>query len=224
MFTFIHEPRERLVLCRVAGSYVEADSARAPLLSATILLVRHGSHAEVGHVLSGRSEIALSDAGRAEAARLARRLADLPLAAVHSSPRRRARETAEIIAAPHGLPVEIADALDEIDFGAWAGRSFAALAPDPLWRRWNSARGAASAPGGEDMHAATARALGHIEAGREGLHAMVSHCDVIRGVVAHYLGLDVDRLLTFDVDPASVTTLALHDGGARLVALNERPA
>lgn len=197
-------------------------------MSATILLARHASHAEVGRVLSGRSEIALSDAGHGEAMRLAARLAATPIAAIHSSPRRRARETAEAVAARHALPVEIVDALDEVDFGAWAGKPFAALAHDPDWHRWNAARGTAPTPGGETMAAATGRAVKHIAAIGErgdgqGAVLCVSHCDIIRGVVAHYLGLEADRLLGFDIDPASLSTLALHDGGAQIVSLNERP-
>jgi len=194
-------------------------------LSATVLLARHGSHDEVGAVLSGRSEIALNAAGRAEAERLAERLAETPLTAIHSSPRRRTRETAEIVAARHGLAVQLIDALDEIDFGDWAGRSFASLDGDPDWVRWNDARGTAPTPGGETMAAAAARAAHHV-AGLEdegGTILCVSHCDVIRGVVADYLGLDLDRLLTFDCAPGSLTTLALADGRGRIVTLNEVP-
>ena len=179
---------------------------------------------EIGQVLSGRSEIAISEAGRAEAERLAHRLASVPLAAIFSSPRRRARETAAVVADRHGLGVVDAPELDEIDFGTWMGRSFAALAEDPDWHRWNATRGTAATPGGEDMGAVTARAVRHIEAvAREAPVLCVSHCDVIRGVVAHYLGLNADRMLGFDVDPASLTILALHDGGGRIIALNERP-
>jgi broad specificity phosphatase PhoE len=193
-------------------------------MTRTIYLARHASHDEVGIVLSGRSDITINQAGRAEAARLAKRLASVPLAAVYSSPRPRARETAAIVAQTHGLTVVDADGLDEIDFGGWTGKSFVALASDPDWRHWNERRGSAATPKGEDMNTATARAVRHIEAvAGEAPVLCVSHCDVIRGVVAHYLGLDADRLLGFDVDPASLTQLALHQGGGRLVALNERP-
>jgi broad specificity phosphatase PhoE len=194
-------------------------------LSATVFLARHASHDEVGRVLSGRSDIAINAAGRVEAAWLADRLDGAPLAAIHSSPRRRARETADLVAERHGLPVIDADALDEIDFGAWMGRSFSDLDGDPAWVRWNVVRGTAPTPGGEDMSAATARAVRHIEdvAGEQPV-LCVSHCDIIRGVVAHYLGLDADRLLGFDVYPASLTELALHgNGSGRVVAVNERP-
>ena len=193
-------------------------------MTKTIYLARHASHDEVGLMLSGRSEIAINDAGHAEAVRLARRLAAVPLRAIYSSPRTRARETAAIVANAHGLEVTAADGLDEIDFGAWAGRSFAALADDPDWQQWNNSRGHAATPGGEDMTTATARAVRQIEAvAGEAPVLCVSHCDIIRGVVAHYLGLDADRLLGFDVDPASLTQLALYPGGGRVVTLNERP-
>ena len=156
--------------------------------------------------------------------RLAERLANVPLTAIHSSPRRRARETALAVAEHHGLPVTRAEELDEIDFGAWMGRSFADLNGDPAWDRWNRSRGSARAPGGEDMAGATSRAVRHIEtAACQAPLLCVSHADVIRGIVAHYLGLDADRMLAFDIDPASLTELTLYgDGAGRLVSLNER--
>ena len=55
----------------------------------------------------------------------------------------------------------------------------------------------------------------------------VTHCDVIRGLVASHLGLPFTAIYGFNCDPGSVTTLVLNDpaagAGARLVALNERP-
>ena len=188
-----------------------------------ILLARHGHHAEIGKVLSGRSEIPLSALGRAQASRLADRLAALPIARVCSSPRRRALETAAIVAERHGLPVEPAEDLDEIDFGVWAGQSFAALDDEPEWRAWNAARGSAATPSGETMRSATSRALRQIEAlATSGTVLCVSHCDIIRGIVAHYLDVSMDRLLSFDIDPASCTTIEIADAQARIIAINER--
>lgn len=176
-------------------------------------------------MLSGRSEIGLDDRGRVEALRLAERLAATPLRSIRSSPRRRALETAEAVAEKHDLLVVADDALDEIDFGAWSGRRFDTLDDDPRWRQWNAERGSATTPAGEIMAAVAARGVAAAEAdaaaGGEVLH--VTHCDVIRGVVAHYLGLDQDRVLAFDCDPGSLTTLAIHPGGGRVVSLNERP-
>jgi len=186
-------------------------------------LVRHASHAELGGVLSGRSEIGLSARGRAQAEGLAHRLARHRLSAIHSSPRR-ARETAEAVAKAQGLDVEIVDALDELDFGRWMGLSFARLAGDPGWKRWNDDRATACPPGGESMAAAVERAVGHVEAtaaAEKGAVLIVSHGDIIRGVIAHYLGLPLGRLLAFDVEPASISTLSVGSWGGRLISLNE---
>jgi broad specificity phosphatase PhoE len=47
---------------------------------------------------------------------------------------------------------------------------------------------------------------------------------MIRAAIAWILGLSLDNLLRFDVDPGSVTRLAMGDWGAILTGLNERPA
>jgi broad specificity phosphatase PhoE len=48
----------------------------------------------------------------------------------------------------------------------------------------------------------------------------VSHSDIIRGVIAHYLGLGLDNMLRFDVDLGSVSTLVVGNWGGRLTRLN----
>ena len=195
-------------------------------MTATLLLIRHAAHGQLGKVLSGRTpRVPLSEAGRAQATALAGRLTATPLAAVLSSPVDRARKTATAIAAAQGLEVEIAPALDEIDFGAWTGARFDALDGDPAWRAWNTRRSAACPPGGETMAAAQRRAwlcIADVAARFSGRTvALVSHGDVLKAVVAQVLGLSLDRLLTFDVDPASVTRVVAGEWGARLLTLNE---
>jgi broad specificity phosphatase PhoE len=195
-------------------------------MAAKVHLVRHCAHGDVGRVLSGRCAAgALTAAGRAHAQWLGGLFARAePVAAIHASPRLRAQETARAIADRLGLEVETVDALDELDFGEWTGRGFAELEQDPRWQHWNAARDAAAIPGGETMRAAIDRAVAHVDAvaGREwrGAVLCISHCDVIRGVIAHYLGLGLDRLLAFDVDPGSVSTLVVGDWGGRLLTLN----
>ncbi|WP_375464098.1 histidine phosphatase family protein [uncultured Methylobacterium sp.] len=189
-----------------------------------IHLVRHAAHARVGSVLCGRMPgVSLSEAGRAEAAALAARLRRSGATAVLSSPRERALETAAPIAEALGLPVTVAPELDEIDFGAWTGRSFADLAGDPLWTAWNAERSTARPPGGEGMAAAGARAL-KLLTRLEGTSVAVSHGDVIRAVLLAILGLSLDAYDRLEVAPASLSSLDLWPGGGRLAALNERPA
>jgi len=197
---------------------------RGAAMTRTVLLVRHGTHAEVGRVLSGRSDIALDARGRREAEALAAALDGMAIATLHTSPRARARETIAPIAARRALPVTVAPALDEIDFGGFTGRSFDSLAADPDWQRWNAERATARCPGGETMKEASDRALSYLHGlGADDSPALcVTHCDVIRAVVVRALGLGFERMLAFDCDPASRTTLQIGDGGMRIVALNER--
>jgi probable phosphoglycerate mutase len=170
--------------------------------------------------------VALSREGLEQAAIVADLLGTRPITAVYASPRERAWYTARDIAEPHGVKVRIDDGLDEIDFGDWAGKSFAELEGEPGWREWNEARGSARCPGGETMGEAAGRAvaaLDAIAAEHEGeTVAAVSHCDIIRGAIAHYLGLPLDHLLRFDIDPASVSRLQLENGSGRIGSLNER--
>lgn len=199
-------------------------------MSAHLHLVRHCPHGDVGRVLTGRSEGApLTELGLAKARRLAGELARAgTIAAVHSSPRLRARQTAEAIAEAAGVQVEIVAGLDEIDFGDWTGRSFDELEGDPAWTAWNSARASSRPPAGESMREAVVRATSHIEAvGRrewDGAVVCVTHCDIIRGAIAQFLGLGLDNLLRFDVEPGSVSTLVVGEWGGRLVTLNKECA
>ena len=170
--------------------------------------------------------MSLSDEGLEQAQIVADLLGTEPLAAVYSSPRERAYYTAREIAEPHDLKVEIADALDELDFGRWTGLAFDDLEGDPDWQAWNEARATARPPEGESMAEGVERAtaaLASLAAQHPGeVIAAVSHCDIIRGVIASYLGLPLDNLLRFDVDPASVSRLAVGDWGARVMSVNER--
>lgn len=196
-------------------------------MTATVFLVRHAAHADLGQRLSGRTpDVPLSAAGLAQAAGLAVRLAREAIAAIHSSPLERARATAAAIAARLGIGIEVAPALNEVDFGGWTGRRFDELHHERDWTHWNRRRASACPPGGETMAAAQSRAVAHVErvaAAHSGRGVvLVSHCDTIRAVIAHYLGLSLDNLLRFDIDPASISTMLVGPWGARLVTLNER--
>jgi len=88
----------------------------------TILLARHGeTDWNRANRFQGHADPPLNDTGRSQAAELAAALAEEPFAAVYSSPLRRAFETAEIVAAPHGLEPVPVEALREVDVGSWQG-------------------------------------------------------------------------------------------------------
>lgn len=194
----------------------------------TIHLVRHAAHGQLGRVLTGRTPgVHLSADGQAQAALLAERFVSLPVAAVLSSSMERAQETAAPIAARLALPVLIEPDLDEIDFGAWAGAGFDALEGAPEWLAWNRFRSFAPAPGGESMAAAQVRALGAVarlhRAYPDGELVAVSHCDVIKAVLAHFLGTPLDLFHRIEIGPASRSVLRLFEHDARIDAVNLPP-
>ena len=190
-----------------------------------LYLVRHAAHArQHDGTLVGRTPgIGLGAAAPDQLRWLRDRLTGVAFDAVLSSPRRRAVETAHAISS--GEPAVAAE-LDEVDFGAWTGCSFAELAGEPAWERWNRERSRAVAPGGESMAAAQRRAWSHVAAVAarhpDASVAMVSHCDIIRGLIAYCIGLPLDNLLRFDIDPASVSRIVVGSWGARVVSVNER--
>jgi ribonuclease H / adenosylcobalamin/alpha-ribazole phosphatase len=193
-----------------------------------LILVRHAAHLDLGRRLTGRAPgVSLSEAGRRQADALGRSLASEGLAEVQTSPRERARETAAAIAEATGAAVAIAAPLDEIDFGEWTGARFADLDGTPAWDEWNARRATARAPGGESMAEATSRIADHvarIAVERAGAClALVTHSDMIRGLVAHALGLSLDNLLRFEIGPGSLTRVEAAGWGARVISLNEQP-
>jgi probable phosphomutase (TIGR03848 family) len=87
-----------------------------------VLIVRHGLTASTGKALTGwLPGISLDDRGREQAASVAARLAQVPLAAIVSSPLERCVQTASIIAAGHGSPARPATSAPAADGGGDAG-------------------------------------------------------------------------------------------------------
>ena len=192
-------------------------------------LVRHAAHELVDRVLCGRmAGVKLGEEGRAQARRVAERLARERIAAIHTSPLERARETAEPIGKRLDLVPEIYEAINEIDVGDWAGRDFASLQGDARWASWNNARNVMRPPGGETMLEVQARVVGHLERVRgahpDGAVVLVSHGDVIKAALLYCLGMPIDGYRLFDISPASISTLVIGDWGAKVLSMNEVPA
>ena len=95
------------------------DAAR----ETTILLVRHGETVDnARQIMQGQTQGELNERGREQARQVAERLAADPVDVIIASDLRRAIQTAEIIAAPHGLPVVTTPLLRERDWGGFTGR------------------------------------------------------------------------------------------------------
>ena len=101
-------------------------------METVIFLVRHGETFDnARQIMQGQTQGDLNQRGREQALCVARRLATETIHAVVSSDLRRAIQTAEIIAKPHGLPVATTPLLRERDWGSFTGRFIPDLRDEP---------------------------------------------------------------------------------------------
>ena len=99
----------------------------------TLYLVRHGETEDnVRQIMQGQTQGELTEHGREQARQVADRLASKPIDAIVSSDLQRAVQTAEIIAEPHGLPINQTTLLRERDWGGFTGRFIPDL-KDEVW-------------------------------------------------------------------------------------------
>ena len=166
----------------------------------TLYLLRHGEtpfHAENRYC--GRTDIELTEAGLAQADRLAAWAAHAGLHAVYSSPLVRAARTAEPAARAAGLPVRVDDRLIEVDFGEAEGLTSAEMS-----ERWPERRAAFvhdpvanPLPGGEDPREAIARgtaaAADIVTRHHDELVLAVCHSTLLRLVTCALTGIDPAR-------------------------------
>ncbi|MGB9282270.1 MAG: histidine phosphatase family protein, partial [Pseudonocardiaceae bacterium] len=184
----------------------------------TVILLRHGrSTANSAGVLAGRTlGIGLDEGGMAQSQALVERLAQLPLAAVVSSPLQRCRETVAPLVQARELEVTVDDRFIEVDYGQWTGRELSKLGKEPLWKVVQSHPSAAVFPGGEGLAALQARAVAAVrewdaklaaEHGPQVLWLVCSHGDVIKAVLADALGVHLDAFQRIVANPCSVSAV-----------------
>ncbi|HEX8280539.1 MAG TPA: histidine phosphatase family protein [Chthoniobacterales bacterium] len=187
------------------------------------VFIRHGAHDYLGRAIAGRLPgVHLNERGREQAEHLPEKLSRLPIDAICSGPLERVRETAEPICRHFNLPLQIADEFTEIGVGDWQDRAFTELTNEPLWKQFNAFRSSTAAVGGELMLEVQARALRKLNALR-GQHrwvVVVTHGDVVRSVMAHFLGMHLDLFLRIEIDPASLSILEYGEDFAIVRLLN----
>jgi probable phosphoglycerate mutase len=183
----------------------------------TLLFIRHGQTTwNVEHLLPGQLPgVLLNEAGHAQAERLAEALKILPVTAIISSPLERARDTADYLARVRELPVLIEDDLKDTDVGPWAGKNYNELRKvDAAWKEY--VRDPLTAPEGVEnflqvqqrVVAAVERWLKREETGNYA--AFVAHADVIKLLLAYYMGFETGRAGLLFIDNASVSIVELE--------------
>ena len=196
----------------------------------TVILLRHGrTSANAGGVLAGWTPgVELDETGVAQAKAVGERLAQVPLAAIVSSPLERCRQTAEAVAAGRELAVQDDDRLGEARYGDWTGRTLKDLVKEPLWKVVQQHPSAAVFPGpeGEGLAQTQARAVSAVrewnaKLGPDAVWLACSHGDVIKAILADALGLHLDQFQRIVVDPASISVITYTDTRPFVVRVND---
>jgi probable phosphoglycerate mutase len=193
-----------------------------------ILLIRHATNdfVKTGKLAGWTPGVHLNDEGKAQAEALGKRLADAPIQHIYSSPLERTMETAEAIRQHHPqLTIVTNTEIGEVQYGDWQGQAVAALTKRKMWHVIQEYPSRASFPNGETMRAVQTRAVNAIETlaatHPRQLVAVVSHADLIKMVMAHYLGTHLDNFQRIVIAPASISSLSLGYGRPYVGSMND---
>lgn len=197
-----------------------------PTSPTRLILVRHAVTHHTGGKLSGRMPgINLTDEGRGQAEATARRLAEVDVTTIYASPIERTMQTAQAIAAPHGLEVNANAGVIEAEYGDWTDGALSDLAKTDEWKVVQRTPSRARFPGGEsilEMQARMVQALDELVARHPNqTTVVVSHADPIKSAIAHYTGVHLDLFQRIHVAPASVTVFEFHSHGVMMLKCND---
>ena len=167
--------------------------------------------------LQGQAEFPLTERGRRQAEELAASLAERQVIAVYSSPIRRALDTAEVIASPLGLTVEVQVALQEYDFGKLSGLTWPEIReqrPQLIEQLLSDSADYPEYPGEEGrepFRQRVCKALWGISErhAEEESVAVVTHAGPVAVFLLDVLHRGYHRPMPFTLDNASVTTVEI---------------
>ncbi len=193
-----------------------------------ILLVRHAVNdfVKTGKLAGWTPEVHLNDEGKAQAEALGKRLAPMPIQRLYASPLERTMETAEAIRQHHeGLEIVQNAEIGEVRYGDWEGMEIRALQSRKMWHVVQEYPSRAYFPNGETMRGVQTRAVNEVER-LAALHprevvVIVSHADLIKMVIAHFLGMHLDNFQRIVISPASISSLFLGYGRPYVGAVND---
>lgn len=195
------------------------------------LLVRHGESVwNTERRIQGTRDPELSLRGRRQTELLVSRLGvHMPkgVAAIYTSPLRRASETADRIASAWHLPVFLEPDLREMSLGKWEGMTVAEIqaAFPNSYEKWLEDPLSFPAHGGEDLRAFEGRVVGALLRMRQ-THPgadliVVSHGGVIKTLLCFAMGLDIRHLFRLKQDNTAVSQIQLDDRVRRVLLFND---
>jgi probable phosphoglycerate mutase len=193
-----------------------------------ILLVRHAVNdfVKTGRLAGWTPGVHLNEEGLAQAEALGQRLVDAPIDQIYASPLERTMETAQAVQQHHPhLAIASHPGIGEVRYGDWEGMAISALQGRKMWQVVQQTPSRAYFPNGETMRGVQERAVNAIEElvvrHPRQLVVVVSHADLIKMLVAHYMGTHLDQFQRIVISPASITTLMLGYGRPYVVSVND---
>ncbi|SCX54976.1 probable phosphomutase, MSMEG_4193 family [Klenkia marina] len=196
----------------------------------TVILLRHGrTTANASGLLAGWTPgVQLDEKGQEQVAAVGARLADVPLAAVVSSPLERCQQTAGAVLAGRELELQTDDRLGECRYGDWTGRPIKELLKEPLWKVVQQHPSAAVFPGpeGEGLAQTQARAVAAVRdwnarLGPDAVWLACTHGDVIKAVLADAYGMHLDSFQRIVADPASISVISYTETRPFVLRVND---
>ena len=192
------------------------------------ILVRHGQ-TEWNRVerFRGRADLSLDETGLRQALAAALKLKDHDIAAIYSSPLKRALETASVIARQLGIPVTPSEGLIDIDFGSWQGLSpeEAATQDIELYSKWLEHPHEVRFPQGESLEEVRHRVVATVEQiaaeHSDQTVVLVSHKVVCQVLLIAMLGLDNSHFWQVRQDVCAINTFEFSAGFSTVTHLND---
>jgi probable phosphoglycerate mutase len=194
-----------------------------------ILLTRHGHVPGIEpERFRGRAPLELTEHGRAQAAAVARRIAEgFRVRKIYTSPMKRCVDTGAAIAKTSGAAAEICDDLNDIDYDAWQFKTFAsARKADPnLFAAWFATPQLVRFPGGESLQDVAARAGNALRLvlarhPRDTI-VLVGHDSINRVLLLQLLGLPLAAYRRVAQSPCCLNEIDVDGANACIARLNE---
>jgi broad specificity phosphatase PhoE len=196
-------------------------------MSTKILLIRHGQTESNSRGIYSLTNEDMNIRGYEQISSLSERLAHLHLETIYSSPLPRALNSAELIAKPHNLIIQIEDELREINLGSWEG-----IAKKKIKRLWPALckqlmidPGKIRVPNGEafsEVIQRTEKFINKLIASHQNACiAIVTHEIIIKSIVIHALKSSTRIYNRFQIDNASITTINAYTDNFIVVDLNQ---
>ena len=192
-------------------------------------LVRHGRTAwNVQRRVMGWLDEGVEPVARRDAEAVADALAGEAVAAIVSSPLRRALQTAGPLANRVGIEPRLDDRVGELRVGPWEGLTEDEIAerwPEE-WHRWRNEPHRLALEGRETLRELNARVAAVLDeltcsSVASGAVVVFTHDAVVRAAVAWALGTGPEVYRHVEVANCSITTVRVLDGVRRLVRANQ---